>query len=113
MLLQRCPRCRNGRIFHSILAMNARCPACGLLLDREVGYFMGALYVSYGLAIAILIPLFFVFQWLLPGRSGMTVATVSLLPYLPLTLLVYRYSRVIWIYFDRSSLSSGGRPGAD
>jgi hypothetical protein len=69
---------------------------------------MGAMYVSYGLAVAILVPLFFVFRALLPGWSDIAVATLSLLPYLPMTILVYRYSRVMWIYIDRSSMSFNG-----
>jgi uncharacterized protein (DUF983 family) len=113
LLAQRCPRCREGRIFRTALDVHVRCPVCGLLLDREPGYFIGAMYVSYGLALLILIPLFFFFQWLMPDASGITVATLSILPYLPLTLFVYRYSRVIWVYFDRASLSANGSEGQD
>jgi uncharacterized protein (DUF983 family) len=108
MILMRCPRCRDGRIFASWIAVHRQCPKCELLIEREPGYFMGAMYLSYGLAVAILVPLFFVFRALLPGWSDIAVATLSLLPYLPMTILVYRYSRVMWIYIDRSSMSFNG-----
>src|ERR1700674_1740133 len=57
VLHQRCPRCRQGRIFrYSIFRgfpkMHERCPVCDLKFDREPGYFLGAMYVSYGLGIA-------------------------------------------------------------
>lgn len=105
LLAQRCPRCRKGRIFQSLTVGYERCPACGLVFEREPGYFMGALYISYALGIIILVPFYFIFRWLLPDWSNIAVASISLAPYLPLTLLVYRYSRVIWIYFDRSMMS--------
>jgi uncharacterized protein (DUF983 family) len=100
-MLLRCPRCLGGRLFKSIFAMNAACPVCGLVFEREPGYFMGAMYASYGLGIVILIPLFFLLQWLLPHWPGFVIALLASLLYVPLTPLVFRYSRVIWIYFDR------------
>ncbi len=58
ILRQRCPRCRVGSIFrYSIFRgfpkMHERCPVCDLKFDREPGYFLGAMYVSYGLGIVI------------------------------------------------------------
>src|SRR5262245_17317767 len=49
-----CPRCRGGRIFRGRLAMNETCPACGLRFERESGYFTGAMYVSYILALPVI-----------------------------------------------------------
>ena len=34
--------------------MNAACPACGLRFEREAGYFTGAMYVSYVLALPVM-----------------------------------------------------------
>ena len=31
------------------------CPVCGLQFHREQGYFLGAMYISYGLALAFLL----------------------------------------------------------
>ena len=56
---QRCPRCRIGRIFRGTFAMNDPCPRCGLLFQREEGYFLGAMYFSYAISLAILVPLLF------------------------------------------------------
>jgi len=64
ILFQLCPRCRMGKIFRSNLyrgvdwgiywgfpKMNDCCPACGLLFNREPGYFLGAMYISYTLGL--------------------------------------------------------------
>jgi uncharacterized protein (DUF983 family) len=97
----RCPRCRTGRIFKGMFAMNDPCPHCGLLFQREEGYFLGAMYVSYGIATVILTVLFFTAKALLPGWDSIQVALLVMLLYLPLSPAVFRYSRVVWIYLDR------------
>ena len=113
LLLQRCPRCRTGRIFNGMFSMNLSCPVCELPFRREEGFWLGAMYCSYGLAVVILVPLFFLFQWLLPNWPGLLVAALATLPYLPLTPFIFRYSRVLWIYFENyvepSSLYSARR----
>ena len=59
---QMCPRCRSARIFRkSIFAgfprMQEQCPRCGLKFEREQGYFLGAMYISYGLALITIVAL--------------------------------------------------------
>jgi len=34
--------------------MHDRCPGCGLHFNREPGYFLGAMYISYGLGLAVI-----------------------------------------------------------
>ena len=53
--MNRCPRCGEGRIYESGMKMNERCPVCNLLFERERGYFLGAMYVSYAMATAFLV----------------------------------------------------------
>jgi uncharacterized protein (DUF983 family) len=100
---QRCPRCREGRMFRGSLAMNDPCPVCGLIFQREEGYFLGAMYVSYLLASALLVPLYFAATVLFPGWDSMVVALVVMVPYLLFVPAVFRYSRAVWIYFDRAA----------
>jgi uncharacterized protein (DUF983 family) len=100
-LKQRCSRCREGRIFRGSVTMNESCPVCGLRFEREQGYFMGAMYFSYPLSVPILGLLILIGYLLLPNlRIEFTIglATVAYLPFVP---LVFRYSRVFWIYFER------------
>jgi uncharacterized protein (DUF983 family) len=99
-----CPRCRTGKIFRRSLwlfpGMNERCPACGLKFEREQGYFLGAMYIGYGLgiaAIAVLAVLVWeVFQW-----SIMKSALWGMVLFLPLAPVLTWMSRVLWIWMDQ------------
>src|SRR6185369_9788049 len=53
---QVCPRCRRGPMFRlpvwrGPISMHERCGVCGLRFEREPGYFVGAMYMSYGLTL--------------------------------------------------------------
>jgi uncharacterized protein (DUF983 family) len=100
-LRQRCPRCRQGPIFHGWIRMNEQCPRCGLRFEREAGYFLGAMYFSYPLSVPILGVLILAGHLLLPEWRIEAVIGVAALAYLPFMPLVFRYSRVFWIYFER------------
>jgi uncharacterized protein (DUF983 family) len=105
ILRQLCPRCRLGRIFHgSILRfpkMHERCPTCNLKFEREEGYFLGAMYISYGLsllAIVIFTLLFWsITEWPLIKDVGW--ALILFLPFAPAMTL---FARVLWIYLDQT-----------
>jgi uncharacterized protein (DUF983 family) len=105
LLGQRCPRCRKGQIFRGF-TMNDPCPVCGLIFQREEGYFLGAMYVSYVLSGALIIPFYLVAAALLPGQNSLVIAAAAMIPYLPFIPTVFCYSRVIWIYFERAMCPS-------
>jgi len=87
--------------------MHERCPQCGLKFEREPGYFVGAMYISYILSIPpCLVILLLV--WRMTHWPFDTVVLATFIAYLPLVPLVTRYARVLWIYFDRRV-----DPGAD
>jgi hypothetical protein len=81
--------------------MNKVCPVCGLVWEREEGYFMGALYASYALAVAFLSLFMFLWWCLLPDLDPGWLVLLATVTFVPLVPLVFRYSRVLWIYFDR------------
>ena len=71
ILRQICPRCRQGPMFRPFtlrgwLSMYETCPVCHMKFDREQGYFIGAMYVSYGLSIPPVLALV-VILWRLAG----------------------------------------------
>jgi uncharacterized protein (DUF983 family) len=109
LLLQRCPRCRTAPIFRGFITMNDPCPLCDLVFEREPGYLLGAMYFSYFMSVGLIASFFYLLKWLLPPWHEMVVALVTMIIYLPFVPFVFRYSRVIWIYYDRliapSSLS--------
>ncbi|MBV9544717.1 MAG: DUF983 domain-containing protein [Chloroflexi bacterium] len=97
---QRCPRCFEGRVFRGLLSMYFACPVCGVVYGRENGYFTGAMIVSYLLAV----PLLGLLCLLVARLTGWTAELVILesgLLFLPFAPALFRYSRVIWMHFDR------------
>jgi len=103
---QLCPRCRMGSIFRSSIfrgypSMRERCPVCRLKFEREQGYFLGAMYISYGLALLIM-ALFATGLWAVTGWRLEKLAVASLVPFVPLTPTISRLSRILWIYLDQS-----------
>jgi uncharacterized protein (DUF983 family) len=102
ILKRLCPRCRQGSLFQALLVMNDDCPTCGLDFDRgDPGYFTGAMYVSYALAIPLLALLTLIEYLIVPGWSLFRLVVLASIICLPLVPWIWQYSRVIWMYFDR------------
>jgi uncharacterized protein (DUF983 family) len=106
VLQGRCPRCQQGSIFRPGLlglagAMNDTCAVCGLRFLRETGYFLGAMYLSYGLGVLTVLPvsvvLAIVLEW--PLAVVLSLMVVQTLVSVPLFL---RYSRVLWLHLDQT-----------
>jgi hypothetical protein len=99
VLRLRCPRCLEGRVWRGFLSMNQVCPKCGLVFEREPGYFTGAMVVSYVLAVpalgAIVIALMTV-----GGLSAVPALLIGDVAYLALVPFIFRYSRVVWLHLD-------------
>lgn len=81
--------------------MHDHCPVCNLKFEREQGYFVGAMYVSYALSIPLVATLMLL-VWGLTGWPLERVLLGGFLAYLPFVPLMIRLSRVMWIYLDRS-----------
>jgi uncharacterized protein (DUF983 family) len=101
LLRKRCPRCCDGKIYLRGMQMNPHCPVCNLIFAREPGYFMGALYISYTLAIIFLLSAMGIVSALLPTLDLGWVVLISAACFAPFVPMVTRYARVSWIFFDR------------
>ncbi len=99
ILKQRCPQCLRGRVFQALLKMNPTCPVCSFVFEPEPGYFVGAMYVSYGLAILALLPT--VAALALFGIPDLWIIFSAVLELIVLSPFTFRYSRVIWLHFER------------
>ena len=97
----KCPACRQGAIFRGWMAVHDRCPQCGILFQRESGYFVGAMYIAYGLAGGLLATFTALLRYAVPMRLKPAMVTATLL-FLPLVPFIVRWSRILWIYFDRA-----------
>ena len=99
-----CPRCQkesmylDNNLLHlsKILKMNDHCSHCGLKYQIEPSFFYGAMYVSYGLNVAIGIAAFVVAFVLFNASIGTAFVTIvlSIIVFYP---LVMRLSRSIYI----------------
>jgi hypothetical protein len=78
--------------------MNDQCPVCGHVFMREQGYFQGAMYVSYGLALATIFLLTGIVMLALPSHSEGLALGIIIPVFLLLVPMIYRYSRVIWMH---------------
>jgi hypothetical protein len=76
------------------------CPECGLVFGRENGYFTGAMIVSYMLAVPLLAIITSIVLWVTGLRFDLALL-VAALYFLPFVPAVFRYSRVLWMHFDR------------
>ncbi len=81
--------------------MHDRCPTCGLLFNREPGYFLGAMYISYGLGLAFVVGLG-AGLWEFTRWRLDKVAIWAILTFLPFVPTLTFLSRVLWIYLDQA-----------
>jgi len=99
ILALRCPRCLEGRIWRGLVSMNEACPVCGLVFEREQGYFTGAMVVSYALAVPILGAMVIALMGL-AHLDAVPALLIGDAAYLALVPFIFRYSRVVWLHFD-------------
>ena len=79
--------------------MHECCPNCGLKFEREQGYFLGAMYISYGLAL-ITIVVIGLLLWAFTSWSLQRITLWAILLFLPLApalTLFPAYSGFTWI----------------
>lgn len=96
----RCPRCGAGHLFRGWFRMRQQCDWCGLDFVREPGFYLGSIYINYGitalLITAIYFGLFFTTdldpRWILWGL----VVFCLIFP-----LWFFRYARSLWLAFDQ------------
>ncbi len=81
--------------------MYERCAVCGLKFEREQGYFLGAMYISYGLALVI-IALLVTLLWALTGWWITKDTIWAVVLFLPLAPPITLFARVLWIYLDQT-----------
>lgn len=99
-----CPVChkhsmyehKNPFNFAKTLKLKERCEHCMLRYNLEPSFFFGAMYVSYGLGVAIAIAVFIITFFLFSfGKWGIMISIsatlVALMPF------IQRLSRNIWI----------------
>ena len=104
ILKEKCPNCGQGHVyekkknFFQLPVMNDKCDVCQYFFDREPGYFLGAMYISYGLAVFQGILTFLIVTIFLPLIPTIWVVLVILLVICMFSLKNYKLSRVIYMH---------------
>jgi uncharacterized protein (DUF983 family) len=105
----RCPRCGRGALFRGLVRMVERCPVCGLVFERETGYFIGAIYINYGLTVGLALIGYFVLEaWWSPAPGWQATIWGAFAVLFP--LWSYRYSKAFWLALDHLVDPTGGEP---
>ena len=98
LVTNRCPYCLRGKVFTGVWRMPETCPECGIIFAREDGYFMMSVFIGYVICAVAVIPAI-VLMYLLQASPWWYLGS-SALVLLPLTPLIFRYSRLIWLHLD-------------
>lgn len=100
----KCPKCHEGDLFinkklfkiKNFLEVPDNCKRCNQDFQIEAGFYLGAMFVSYGLTIAVAVAVFVAFTTfnaysLVPYLIATTILLILTTPY------ILRISRSIWI----------------
>ena len=79
--------------------MHPRCPVCGLSFEPEIGYYTGAMVVSYTLSIPLLGLVALVIGLVTRWDLGFVIVSASL-SFLAFVVPLFRYARTIWLHLD-------------
>ena len=104
----KCPRCQSGKMFkHKAVSFNFMqmfddCPVCKVHFEIEPGFFWGAMYVSYGITVAIMITLGLA-TLIIGNDPDFWVYIGIIIPaFFIASPFTYRYSRILMLYFFSS-----------
>jgi uncharacterized protein (DUF983 family) len=96
----KCPRCGGGPIFTGAFRMRRFCAGCGLVFEREPGYFIGSIYLNYGLTTVLMIAGYFALEKL-AGFGPWTCLALCGLFGIIFPLLFFRHARTLWLAVDQ------------
>ena len=97
----RCPNCGRGHLLASWFRLRERCPVCQVWLEREEGYFVGAMALNIiigeflpviGAVVAI------VLTWPNPPWQVLQIAVPVAMGVCPVVL--FPFSRTLWLALD-------------
>jgi predicted RNA-binding Zn-ribbon protein involved in translation (DUF1610 family) len=97
-LRNRCPNCGGATLFKkgSWFQLNKACPACGLLFERDEGFFLGSMSLNYGVTLVCFLTPVLILAY--RGAIGTTTAIVLAgVGSLGFPMLFYRSSRSWWL----------------
>ncbi len=104
ILKGKCPHCGKGQVFakgenfFQMPMMHVHCSECNYQFDREPGYFLGAMYISYGLAVVQALLTFFIVHFAFPELATIWTPICIMLVILAFAKTNYKLSRILYIH---------------
>lgn len=95
----KCSPCGQGSLFKGWFRMHSSCNHCGHVFEREPGFFLGSVYINYGLtalAICLVYPIL-LYRGSITPRSLLISATIFMIVF---PIWFFRYARALWCGFD-------------
>lgn len=101
----KCPKCHKGEFLESrnfyklstVGNVHQKCACCGEDYEREIGFYYGAMYVSYALVVASFVAWWVGFTVIDPDYDAMTLVWTIIISAVILGPIIYAYSKIIWI----------------
>lgn len=100
-LLLRCPACGDAPLFRGPFRMHDRCSACGVPFTREPGFYLGSIYINYGVTVLVTGGLY-AFLALVLGWSQEASLTACLGVAVLLPVAFFRHARSLLLALDGS-----------
>ena len=102
----RCPRCHEGAFFvahpyniKKVGDLHPHCPKCGLKYEKEIGFYFGAMYVSYGMGVALFVAMWLGFNLFFPDApTALQIVVISAVS-IAVGPYFYALSKIIWANF--------------
>jgi uncharacterized protein (DUF983 family) len=119
-LLLRCPNCGRGSVLRDWFHMRERCSVCQVWLEREEGYFVGAMAIN--IVVGEFLPFFgaiaaLILTWPTPPWQALQIAVPVSMALCP--VILFPFSRTLWLALDwtfrppsRDNRLDHPRPGA-
>jgi len=101
---EKCPKCKKGQVFKkgqnlfALPEMEDKCPNCNYKFEREPGYFIGAMYLSYGLAVLQGGIVFLICYFFLPTLETHWIISLILFTLILFAKKNYKWSRIVYLY---------------
>jgi uncharacterized protein (DUF983 family) len=96
----KCPLCGRGSLFKGLFAMHETCPHCGVKFEREPGFFLGSIYINYGIT-AVVTTITYMVLMFSNWRSSLEQMGVAVAIAIILPILLHRHARALWAGFDQ------------
>ena len=107
ILFNLCPKCHEGRFwktnnpFKNILLKNSEssisCKKCLIKYELEIGFWYGAMYISYAIGVALMLFLWGVLSFFFPLMDVLLLISLVVSGILIFSPINYHLSRLIWI----------------